>query len=186
MTHQFHIAYVQAQFQGGGGHQGLEFAALQPLLGVQAMFPGQAAVVGGDMLLPDALRQKTGRPLRQAAGVHKDQGGFARLDQGRQPPVHFLPRLPGHDRLQGGVGEFQGQVEGPDMAVVHDVARGLSVACQEALDSLDGTLGGGQPDARRRAGRQGLQPLQGQRQMGPAFVGGQGVDLIDDDSADGL
>ena len=64
MTHQLHIAYVQAQFQGGGGHQGLEFAALQPLFGIQAMFFGQAAVVGGDMLLPDALRQKTGRPLR--------------------------------------------------------------------------------------------------------------------------
>ena len=50
---------------------------------------------------------------------------------------------------------------------------------QKLRHALHRPLRGGQADAPQGPFGEGLQALQGQRQMGAAFVAGQGVNLID-------
>ena len=101
LADQVDIADIDPQFQGRGRNQGLEFSPFQPLFGIQAVFLCQAAVVGGNVFLPDPFRQGAGRALGQAPGIDEDQGGPVPADQVGQPPVQFLPHLPGHYGLQG-------------------------------------------------------------------------------------
>ena len=56
LTHQIHIADVDAQLQRSGRNQRLQFAALQALLGVQPLFLRHAAVVRGHGLFTEPLR----------------------------------------------------------------------------------------------------------------------------------
>ena len=125
LTHQVHIADVDAQFQGGGGHQRPQLAALEALLGVEAVFPRQAAVVGGDELFADALGEMTRRPFRQAAGVDEDQGGAVFIDQLFETVVDLRPYLVGHHRLQRRAGHLDGEVAVAHMAGVDDGAVGI-------------------------------------------------------------
>jgi hypothetical protein len=67
LAHQVDIADIDAQLQRGGGDQHLQFAALEPLLGVQAQLLGQAAVVGGHGVLPR-------RSLKWRPGVRPGAG----------------------------------------------------------------------------------------------------------------
>ena len=101
LTNEVNIPYIDAQFQGCGCNQCLEFTPFQALFGIQAMLLCQAAVVGGNVLFADAFSQTAGCPLSQAAGIDKDQRGFVLLNQVGQLPVQFLPHFPGHHGLQG-------------------------------------------------------------------------------------
>ena len=55
---------------------------------------------------------------------------------------------------------------------------------EEPRHLLQRALGGRQPDALRRCGRDLLEPLEGQGEVGPALGRGEGVDLVDDDGLD--
>ena len=55
---------------------------------------------------------------------------------------------------------------------------------EEARHLLQRSLRGREPDALRRAGRDLLEPLEGQGEVGPALGRGEGVDLVDDDRLD--
>ena len=59
LADEVHIADVDTQFQRRGGDQNLELAGLEPLFGLQAVFPGQASVMGGYLLLAASVRQMT-------------------------------------------------------------------------------------------------------------------------------
>ena len=69
------LADIDAQLQRGGGHQRLQLAPLQPLLGIQPLLPGEAAVMGGDIRLAQPLGEMAGHPLGQPARVDEDEGG---------------------------------------------------------------------------------------------------------------
>ena len=74
------------------------------------------------------------------------------------------------------------------MAGVDDFTIGhagsvAAVTDQEVRDRLNRLLRGRQADARQRAPREFLEPLQRQRQMRAAFVRRQCVNLVDDDGA---
>ncbi len=101
LADQVHVADVDAQLQGGGGHQGAQLTVLQPLLGGQAVFLGEAAVVGGDRLLPQSLGEMTGGALGQSPGIGEDQRGAVLGDELGEAVVDLLPHLVGHDRRQG-------------------------------------------------------------------------------------
>ena len=57
-------------------------------------------------------------------------------------------------------------------------------AAEEAGDLLERALRGRQADALGRPLAAGLEPLEGQRQVGAPLGGGQGVDLVDDHRLD--
>ena len=71
------------------------------------------------------------------------------------------------------------------MARVDDGALGAFSADQKARHFLDGLLRGRQADARETRPRQCFQPFQRQGQVSAALVGGERMDLVDDDRARG-
>ncbi|MCY1350371.1 hypothetical protein D9M69_366010 [compost metagenome] len=205
LADQFDVADVDAQFQRGGGHQHLELAALEALLGIQAQLLGQAAVVGGDRRLAEPLGQVAAGALGQAPGVDEHQRGAVFADQCGEAVVDGFPGLVAHHRLERHRRHLDGQVAGARMADVDDravAARGLDrqlepalparlfrgrqgrlAAEQEARDLVDRLLRGGQTDAQQRPPAQRLQPLEAEHQVAAALAAGDGVDLVDDDAA---
>ncbi|MNO99430.1 hypothetical protein D3C76_911990 [compost metagenome] len=179
LADQVDIADVDAQLQRGGGHQHLQLAILQPLLGVQAQLLGQAAMVRGDRLLAQPIAEVTGQALGQAPSVDEHQGRAVLAGQCRQAIVDQVPDIRGHDRAQRHWRDFDGQVSLARMTDVDDGTAAL-MADQKRCHALDRTLRRGQADAPERALAQRLQTLQGQRQMTAALVARHGVNLVDD------
>ncbi len=73
------VADVDAKFERGGGDEDADFAVLQALLGVEAKFAGERAVVRGDAVRAEfrreALGEGEGDLFDQSAGVDEDQRG---------------------------------------------------------------------------------------------------------------
>ncbi len=160
LADQVDIADINTQFQGCGRDQGLEFAPFESLFRIQTVLLCQAAVVRGNIFFTDPFRQGAGRPLGQAPGIDEDQRSPVLTDQVRQLSVQFLPHLPGHYGLQGGVGEFQRDIDLPGVPAIQDVAMFLTVPDQEPGNLFYGPLCRGQADADRGALSQRIQPFQ--------------------------
>ena len=113
---------VDAELERRGRHQRLQAARAQPVLGVQARFLREAAVVRGNRLFAQAV----GEPGRQAFGhparVDEDEGGLVGLDRLRQPLVDLRPDLVRHDRFHGRRRHLDRQIHGPPVALVNDRA----------------------------------------------------------------
>ena len=190
LAHQIDVADVDAQFQRRGGHQRLEFAVLQPLLGCQAVLLRHAAVMRGDSGFAQAVRQLARHALGHASRVDEHQRGAVRLDQLHQPVVDLLPDLGGHHGFQRRVRHFQHQIARALVAGVddRDLGGGRAVrrrSDQQVRDRLDRILRRGQPDADQVVAAQCGQAFQRQGQMCPALVRRHGVDFIDDHGARG-
>jgi hypothetical protein len=121
LAHEVDVADVDAELEGGGGHQHLELPFAQPLLRVQAHFLRQAAVVSGDVLGPEPFRELVRHALGEAPRVHGDERGAVRADQLHQPLVDFLPDLVRHHRLERRAGHLDRQVERASVALVYDL-----------------------------------------------------------------
>jgi hypothetical protein len=100
LAHQVDVADVDAQFERAGGHQRLELALLEPLLGLQAMLAREAAVVRRDVLLAEPLGQVARHALGGAALVDEDQRGAVLVDQLGEPVVQLVPHLGRHHRAR--------------------------------------------------------------------------------------
>ncbi|MNL46495.1 hypothetical protein D3C87_1692140 [compost metagenome] len=74
----------------------MQVAALESLLGIQAKFLGQAAVVGGDGILAQALAQVPAQAFGQTSGVDEDQRGPVFPGEGGEAVVDQLPDIVGH------------------------------------------------------------------------------------------
>ena len=127
LAHEVHVTDVDAEFQRCGRDQALEFAGLEPLLGTQAMFPGERSVVRGYIFFTDAIAQVLGGTLGQSARVDEYQRGFVFIDERCEPVVQFLPDLVGHDGLERRAGHLKSHVALAHMTDVDDVAVSFSV-----------------------------------------------------------
>ena len=189
LAHEVDFTDVDAELERGGRHQRAQLAAFQALLGVQARFLGEAAVVRGDVLLAEPLGEVAREALGLAARVDEDQRGAVLAHQLRQAVVDLRPDFPGHHRLQRRGGNLELQVARAHVPGVDDGADGAAVggevarADEEARDVLDRLLRRRQPDARQAPPGEGLEPLERERQMRAALAGGHGVDLVDDHRA---
>ncbi|MCY1399070.1 hypothetical protein D9M71_141190 [compost metagenome] len=96
LAHQVDVADVDPQFQRRRGDQHLQFAALEPLLGVQTKFLGQAAVVGRYRVLAQAFAQVTAKAFGQTPGVDENQRGPVFPGEGGEAVVDQLPDIVGH------------------------------------------------------------------------------------------
>ncbi len=122
LADQIDIADVDAELERGGRHQCLQLASLEPLLGVEPLLLGEAAVMRGHLIGAEALGQLTGHPLHQPAGVDKNQGGAVRGDKLGQPVIELLPDLARHHRLERRGWDLEGEIARPAMAGVDDRA----------------------------------------------------------------
>ncbi|PAV73069.1 hypothetical protein WR25_02515 [Diploscapter pachys] len=113
------------------------------------MFLCQAAVMGGDRVVAQALAQVTRQALGQASGVDEYQRGAMLAGEHREPVVDQAPDIGGHDRAQWHRRYFQSQVALADMTDIDDGA-GLSVANQKLRHALHRPLGRGQADTPQR------------------------------------
>ena len=151
---------------------------------------GQAAVVGHDRLLAEAVGHLPRHALDEAACVDEDQRGLVGLHELSNIVERLTPHLVGRYGAQLVFGEPQLQVHRPPVAGVDDralcVAGGIDVraADQEPRDLVDGPLGGGQPDSRDRVVRKLAQALHGKAQVGAALVSSDGVQLVEDEGPD--
>ena len=158
LADQIDLADVDAQFQRGGGDQRLQLAALQTVLGGEALFFREAAMVRGDVLVAQSVAQAARQPFGQPTGIDEDQRGPVGLDQGRHAIVDVAGGLAREHSFQRQVRQFDGKIQLAAMAGVDDAT--VTAPSQEMGDGLDGVLGGGQADAVERLARQPLQALQ--------------------------
>ena len=181
------VADVDPELERRGGHQRLEVAGLQALLGREPALAREAAVVRGDVLLAERLGQRPGDALRHAARVDEHERGAVRLDEGAEPPVDLGPDLAGHHRLERRLGQLKREVALPGMTGVDDGAFArLAVVApgEEVGDGLDGALGRRQPDAGDGPAGERVQAFEREREVGAPLVARDGVDLVDDRGAD--
>ena len=94
------VTDVDAELQRCRGDQRFERAALEPMLGVDARFLGEASVMGGNLLLAEALTEVPRDTLRHPSRIDENQRRPMRADQLRQTVVVLLPYLVGHDRAE--------------------------------------------------------------------------------------
>ena len=181
LAHQVHFTDIDTQLQRCRGDQHLEFAGLEPVLSLEPVFPGEAAVMGGDLILAATVRQVTGDTLGQPAGVDEDdRGAVVRRERG-QAIVDLHPDLVGHDRLQRRRRQFQLEVPVADVTLVDDLARCAVRADEKLHHGVDGLGGGRHAYPRGRPLAERGKPFQGHGQVSAAFVAGQCVNLVDDD-----
>ena len=98
LADQVDVANIDPQFQRRRGDQHLQFAALEPLLGIQAKLLGQAAMVGGHGVLAETFAQVAAQAFGQAPGVDENQRGPVFAGEGGEAVVHQFPDIVGHSR----------------------------------------------------------------------------------------
>ena len=195
LAHQVDGADIDSQLQGRGRDQQPDLSILELAFSLQAKFPGEASVVSGHILRPQALAQSEGHPLHHAAGIDKDQRRPVLQGQLGQPRINIVPDGVGSHRPQLLPRHFHGQVERAMPSHLHNGYLRRALSGQESGDEFNGVLGGGESDTQRRlrspgdqgartqavfAADQRVETLQSERQVGTALVVRDGVDLIDD------
>ena len=183
-------ADVDAELQRGGGDERLQLAVLEALLDVEAALLREAAVVGGDVLLAEALgrlwatRSASRRVFTKTSVVRcADQLGEAVVD--------VAPLLVGGDGLEVGRRHFDARSRSRWWPRSTMVQSGSPSARRRGrrrrgtggvFDRLDG---GGEADAGRALLADVVEAGEGEGEVAAALVAGEGVDLVDDDGADG-
>src|SRR5215471_5365511 len=156
LTDEVDLADVDAELERSGRHQRLELAVLEPLLGVEALLLGEAAVMRRDLILADALGELARRALGHPPRVDEDERGAMRLDQPRETAVHLLPDLSRHHGLERRVRDLEREVAGAAMAGIDNGAVdaggvGRARADEETSHRLDRLLRGGETHAQQAA-----------------------------------
>ncbi len=128
LADQVHRADVDPQLQRGGGHQGRQLAGLEPALRLQPLLLGEAAVVGGDPVRPQALREMAGDPLGHAGGCWRRPASSGARGSARPAGRRPRPRPPWASRLRAASRRhLDRQVQPPAVPGVHDDAAGRAV-----------------------------------------------------------
>ena len=100
LAHQIDIADVDAQLERCGRDQQLQLAALEALLGIEAQLLREAAVMRGDVLFAEALREMPRGALGGAARVHEHERGAMFAAELGEPVVDLRPHFAGHHRFE--------------------------------------------------------------------------------------
>ena len=185
------LADVDAELERGGRHQRLELAVLEPLLGVEALLLGQAAVVRGDVLGAEPVGQLRASPARPSAGVDEDQRGAVRLDQVRETLIDLLPHLGRHHRFERRVRNLEREIARAAVAGVDDGAVGAGAAVRSRLrpeSARPPRSASAWPERPTRCSRSPHSAARRSSESArwvPRLLGAQRVDLVDDHGAGG-
>ena len=175
--------HVDAELERAGGDDAAQQAALQLVFDDDPLLACQRAVMGLDELVAGELVEVGGQSLGLAPGVAEDDGAAMGEHLGEHRRVHALPDvahlLDRHDDIDLHLLAHAG-VDDADRSA----ATVGAVPAEEVGDLFQRALRCRQADALRWAGRDGLEPLERQHQVGAAFGGGHRMDLVDDHRVD--
>ena len=137
---------------------------LEPLLGIEALLLGEAAVVRRHVLLAEQLRELARCPFGHSARIDENERRSVFPNQIRQAPVDLVPDLRRHHRFERRIGDFQGQVARATVARIHD--HGSLVghppdADQKPRDIFDRLLRRREADAERTIAAERGKPFEG-------------------------
>ncbi len=180
LANQIHVADVDAQLQRRRRHEHTHFAGFQLAFRSQTQLAREAAVMRRHGLFPQALGQMVRHALGKPARIDEHQRGTMLQDERGDAIVNLAPHLVGGDRPQFALRHFDGDVQAPPVACIHDHGRGPVTPGEKLREHLDGPLRGGKADADRRAREESFEPLERKRQMRAAFIVGDGMDFIHD------
>ena len=142
----------------------------------------QAAVVAGDRVLAQDLRELRRDPLGHLPRVHEDERRAVLADEVGHPRVDLLPLLVRADGGERRGRDLDRQVERAEAARVHERALAPR-ADQEAADLVERLLRRREPDALDLAAAERLEPLEREGEVAAALVAHECVDLVDDHGA---
>ncbi|MDR8952911.1 hypothetical protein FEP76_01388 [Burkholderia multivorans] len=182
------IADVDAEFERCGRDEQLQFAALEPLLRIEAMLLRETAVMRGDRVLAEPLGEMTRHPLGRAPRVDEHECRAMRGRECRDAVVQLFPHVVRHHRFERHVRQFEREIAFARVARIDDRAFARRVgraADEKARDRIDRLLRGRQPDARQRAADQRVEPFERQREMTAALRRRERVDFVDDHRSNG-
>ena len=184
LAHELHRPDVDAELERGRGDQGPQVAGPQPVLDPLAAVLGQAPVVGGHLVGPEPLAQQVGQALGHPPGVDEDEGG-AVLAHVVGDAVDDLAELLGRGhrrRARSRAARCDTSSAGrarsrrwPSTAGARPRSSSRAV-CSMGRWVADRPMRWG-----RRPELEVLEPLEGEGQVRPPLVAGQGVDLVHDD-----
>ena len=124
LADEVYISYVNAQLKRSGSDEDADLTVLQALLGVEAEFAGERAMVRGDAAGAKLIRQAFGEgvsdSLDQAAGVDEDQGGAMGQGVGAKLVEDLLPHGAAGDGAEFVGGDFDGEIEGTALTDLDD------------------------------------------------------------------
>ena len=186
------VADVDAQLERGRGHERLQLSGLQPRFRIEPLLLRQAAVVGRDRVLAEAIAQVPREPFGHPPRVDEDQCCPMLRDQLGEPIVISPPTPRATSPLRAATAAPR-------------APRSISRRCPSSTIAAVGHAGrvdrrSSRPETARllrsasasrrgrsaaAAGRHLLQPLQAEREVRPASRADDRVDFVDDDGADG-
>ena len=181
------MADVDAELERRGGHERLQRAGLQPVLGVEPRLLRQAAVMRGDLVLAEPLAQVPRHALGHPPRVDEDQRRLVRARSARSagrstPPT---PRAPSPRRAASAESRAPDRARGDGL---RRRSRSRRVRrrrpTRKRATSSTGFCVAESPMPQQRPLRDLLQPLERQRQVRAAPRADDRVNLVDDDRAD--
>jgi hypothetical protein len=144
------VADINAEFEGGGGNQGLELGPLEPLLGIESLLLGEAAMMRCHVLLSKQVGEVACHTLGQPPRVDENEGRSVFSDQIGQPLIELTQTSADITASRGGIRDFQCQIAGATMSGIYDHGSIRFHACgayQKPRDFLDRLLRGREADA---------------------------------------
>ena len=190
LAYELHRADVDSELKGCRRDHRPELTGAKACLHAQPAVHGQAAVVGLDAVLPEAVSQLMGNPLGHSPGVHEHERRPVLVYVCCDAFEHRRHLLVGRHGAELVVGKLDGDVEPALMSDVDSETPGLATGQspfrsgthQEPGNGPYRALGCREADPDRSLVRrdEAVQPLQAEREVSPALVTCQGMDLVDD------
>ena len=151
LANQIDLADIDAELERGGRHHGAQVAILQPLLGIQPLFLGEASVMSSDADIAEAIGDFARHPFSHAPRVDENQRRAMGLDQLRQSIIDLVPDFRRHHRFERGGRNFELEVPLAIVPAVNDRAwldcfAGNRRTDEETRHLFDGLLRGRQAD----------------------------------------
>ncbi len=122
LADQVDVTDIDAEFERRGCDQRLQFAALEALLGSEALLAREAAVVRGHRVLAEQFGQMPRQPFGHTSRVDENESRAMRLDQFGKTRVDQLPDIAGHHCRQRRGRQFERKVARARVADVDEVA----------------------------------------------------------------
>ena len=177
-------ADIDAEFERGRRDHAAQRAFLETVFGVEANLAREAAVVGQHDAFAEPGAQRKRDAFAHAARRDEDERRLVRENQCGHAIVDLGPHLGARDGAEFAAGHLDRERHGAPRTDIDDPG----IRAQECRHFLQRTHGGRQTDALRlriAAPRdQVVEPCQGQHEVRAAFVGRDGVNLVDHDRLD--
>src|SRR5262249_19768387 len=122
LANELDVADIDAEFERRRGDESAELAALQSLLSHEPSFLGEAAVMRGDILVADDLREMSSDALGHTPRVDEHERRAMLLRQFGETRVDLFPDVARHHRLERRGRNLDGEVAMADVSRIDDRA----------------------------------------------------------------